>query len=148
LQQAADQNDANAAFVLGFASETGRGQPRDPQRASELYRRCGADNLFAQKGLARLALATSAPIAAGTVTALARAAMADDAEACWYLAFLHAAGRNAARDESKARALLQQAAKLGLQRAAAAASGTPLPAFAPLAGSEMVLPPFATAYPL
>ena len=106
--------EQTSACLLGLAFEKGTALPPEPRRALELYMGCGPDNLFAQKGIARLGLQRGSLIALESVAKnLQVAADAGDGEACYYLAFMHRLGRGVAQDEGKAAALLQRAASLG-----------------------------------
>lgn len=136
-----------SCFLLGSAYETGRGRPADPQRAIELYERSGTENLYAVKGIARITLAdASSTYDLGELAPLLkRATNFNDAESCWYLAYMHQAGKGVTQDQARARKLLQKACKLGSKKACNAARQSKLPAFA---NPEMQVPGWTTAFPL
>ncbi len=149
-QDAAAATRETSAFLLGYAHETGRSVPQDLGRALKLYRECGPAHAFAQKGIARMALGPAGQLfdLDGVEAVLAKEAAAGDAESCWYLAYLYAGGRGAARDEQKAHAMLERACKLGLPRACEALGAPSLPPFVPPGPKELTRPPWATAFPL
>ena len=138
--------DWGACYLVGAAYETGRGRPKDPGRAIALYERCGPQNLYAVKGLARIALSGGGgefnPAAIAPV--LLRAARVGDAESCWYLAHMHRAGLGVQPDERRARALLNRACALGLDEACGLAERNDLP---PFSRPRMLVPGWSTAYP-
>lgn len=153
LEQAlAKGDDARAAYLLGLAHETGGARPLDLGKALELYRRCG-DDLFAQKGIARIGLGAGSMVDLGKVApALTAAAAAGDGEASYYLAYMHQLGRGVPRDAAQAKALLERAATLGFvpaqeARQQAGAGGEP-PPFAVPRRKLMTAPPFVSAFPL
>ena len=123
----------DTAMQFFDACETGKGYTTDPARAAELYTRCGLDNLYACKGLARLAIrhGVAIPEITAVASALETAAAAGDAEACWCLAYLHETGSaGAPADSAKARALVDAACRLKSEQACAALSQTQLPPYA------------------
>ena len=136
-----------APYLVASAYEKGRGRPRDPARALALYRRCGEGNLYAYKGIARIALSSGAPGVdlRPIAEVLGMAADAGDVESAWYLAYLHVAGLGVARDETRARALFARACELGDAAACAAAGAAAIP---PYAKPVMAVPPFSSAYPV
>jgi hypothetical protein len=138
------------AFVLGLANETGRGVPPNRPRALELYRGCGADDVFAVKGIARLGLAKTGAFVGldGVEAVLARAAAAGDGESCWYLAYMYAHGRGVESNEAKSRVMRERACELGFVPACEAKGSPALPPFVPPPIPSMRRPPWATAYPL
>ena len=90
----------------------------DPRIALQFYRRCPADDLFAQKGIARLALQRGSLVDVGDAPAvLRRAAGAGGRGAGCYLAHLTAQGRGVGKDLDEARRLLARAAELGFATA-------------------------------
>ncbi|MCB9879936.1 MAG: SEL1-like repeat protein [Planctomycetes bacterium] len=126
LQQLAfEKGDARAAYLLGLCAETGGGVPVDARVALQFYRRCPTDDLFAQKGIVRLALQRGALIDVGDAPALlGRAAESrgpceepGDGEACCYLAHLLARGLGVPNDLDQANRLLASAADLGFHAA-------------------------------
>jgi TPR repeat protein/Na+-translocating ferredoxin:NAD+ oxidoreductase RnfD subunit len=159
--------DWSICFLVGVAYETGRGRPRDPDRAIALYERCGAGNLYAAKALARIALSTdvamsnppggeSVAATNGTsadagydliaVAAVLRAAVTrGDPEACWYLAYMHEAGRGVPRDPQAARRLVEAACQFGFDGACRAMKQPALP---PFANPRMTVPGWSTAFPI
>jgi len=135
-----------SCYLLGSAYETGRGRPQDPQRALDLYERCGLDNLYAVKGLARITLAKNFTYDLGEVApVLEKAARLNDAESCWYLAYMHLTGNGAAKDPTRAEQRIKRACQLGSKKACNAANQTELP---PFANPEMQVPGWTSAYPL
>jgi len=142
-----DGIDWHVAYLLGAAHEVGRGRPRDSARAAYYYTACGPENLYAAKGLARLALTGSNPRVdlRSVVPTLETAVKTGDAESAWYLAFLHHLGIGVARDEARARNLLQFACKQGGDYACRAATQAEWP---PFAKPRMLVPDWVTAYPL
>lgn len=148
--------DSNICFRVGYSYETGftyahdpdrRGRPKDLARAIVFYERCGPGNLFASKGLARIALTPGAPAydLATVAPQLIRAAVAGDAEACWYLAYMHAAGNGVPADPGKTRDYLARACSAGLKRACDALNQPALP---PFARPVLTVPPWSTAFPM
>jgi hypothetical protein len=135
-----------SAYLLASAYETGRGRPMDRVLARKLYGRCRLTNLYALKGLARLALSgDSGPTNLQFLTRALDQASAGDAEAAWYLAYMHLQGVGVAPEEAEARRYMAQACKLGMQQACEALTQDPLPAFAkPL----MAAPGWTTAFPV
>lgn len=134
--------DSIGKFAVGYAYETGKGRQRDWARAKEIYVDCGPDNLFAVKGLARLALMSPRATPQGELRQLAtvmqKAAEAGDAEACWYLAYIY--GNDGSRlgmpdqeAKDKGKQWMMRACKLakdpGLDPACNAALGDVLPAY-------------------
>ena len=88
--------------------------PVDARVALQFYRRCPADDVFAQKGIVRLALQRGSLVDVGDSPAvLRRAAETGDGEACCYLAHLLAQGRGLPKDLDEAQRLLTRAADLG-----------------------------------
>jgi TPR repeat protein len=141
--------DANICFLVGYAYETGRGRPLDPARAVTYYERCGVMNTFAARGLARLALTPGAGRQAYDLTevapALIQAASAGDDECHWYLAYMYDLGQGVPRDPGRSRLHLEQACKLGLERACQAMN---LPRLPPFAKPVMLVPGWSSAYPV
>jgi TPR repeat protein len=147
LERWADTNAGGlGCFLVGFAYESGRGRPRDLERAITFYRRCGPDNLYACKGLARLGLAgtVAALDLRGVAPILQKAADAGDAESCWYLSYMYLAGSGVGRDRPKAAALLARACALGSAQACEAQRLPVPPAFA---SPVISVPGWSTAFP-
>ena len=147
-QECGRHPDSNICFRAGYAYETGRGaaRPQNYARAIELYERCGPNNLFGAKGLARVALTSGAPQydLSSTAPVLLHAS-ASDPEACWYLAYMHLAGNGLPRDPSKARDFLARACTLGSKKACEALNQPELP---PFSRPELLIPPWSTAFPM
>lgn len=139
--------DWGTCFLIGSAYETGRGRPKDPQRAIAFYEQCGPENIYAAKGLARIALAAQAPGYDLTRVAatLERAAEQGDGESCWYLAYMRQSGNGVSQDTRQSRALLQKACELGVDKACAAREQPALPAFSK---PRMTVPGWSTAFPV
>ncbi|MBL8730231.1 MAG: hypothetical protein JNM25_17565 [Planctomycetes bacterium] len=133
-------------FLVGAAFETAG----DGGRAVQYYQRCGPDDLFAAKGIARLALtaAGAAVDVAPVVPRLTAAAANGDAESCWYLAYLHQSGRGVAQDLERAAALRERAAELGFPPAVASRDAPALPPFTRPGWRVLPRPAWATAFPL
>jgi hypothetical protein len=148
LEQESDMGvNWRMSFLVGVAYETGRGRPQDKGRAIELYERCGLGNLYAAKGLARIALSGGTPkYELGRVAlVLQDAADHDDAESCWYLAHMRQIGIGLPRDERQARALLQRACTLGSEKACDALKAADFP---PYSNPRMLVPGWSTAFPM
>ncbi|MFM9995292.1 MAG: RnfABCDGE type electron transport complex subunit D [Phycisphaerales bacterium] len=139
--------DSNICFRVGYAFETGKGRPKDLTRAIAFYERAGLTNPFAIRGLARIAITPGAPAydLANVGPQLARAAASGDAEACWYLAYMHAAGNGVSADPGKTRDYLARACSAGLKRACDALNQPALP---PFARPVLTVPPWSTAFPM
>jgi TPR repeat protein len=138
---------SQSCFLAGFAYETGRGRPLDKQRAIDCYRRCGKDNLYAIKGLARIDLTSnSRGDLAGVVRELEKACQMGDSESCWYLTYIfHDGKRDGQRDDQRARTLLEQSCKLG---SAQACEALKLPSLPPFTNPKpMVVPGWLSAFP-
>jgi TPR repeat protein len=149
-QQAAQPGQVRAAQLLGLAYETGAGRPQDPGKALLLYGRCG-DDVFARKGLVRLALGGLESIDLVRLSPTIVAAVAQqDAEASYYLAWLHLRGRGAVRDVERARALLAAAARAvpAAQQLLGRDLTGPLPTFTPPRLKQLTPPPWSSAFPL
>lgn len=139
--------DWGSCFLIGLAYERGRGRPRDWDRAVALYQRCGLDNIFAAKGLARIAITRGGTPDdfARLVPALRRAADHDDAESCWYLAHMmllidreHGMARGA-------QTMLERACALGMVEACEALKSGHAPTYREPA---MLVPTWSSAYPV
>ncbi len=150
-QLAGKPGHARAAQLLGLVLETGAGRPQEPGKALLLYGRCG-DDVFARKGLVRLALGGFDAIDLARIAPTIVAAVAQqDAEACYYLACMQLAGRGAERDVARARALLEQASARGFAPAKqllARDLGGAVPAFVPPRLKQLAPAPWSTAFPL
>ncbi|MBI5765291.1 MAG: SEL1-like repeat protein [Planctomycetes bacterium] len=139
-------SDWKSCLLSAIAYESGRGRPKNAERAMEFFIRCGNENLYAAKGLARLSLTTAVrpkellPAAARLRTA----AETGDAEAAWYLAFLHYGGIGVTRDEALARSFLETACIRGLAEACNASKSASPPAFSK---PPMIVPDWSTAFP-
>ncbi|MBL8859807.1 MAG: SEL1-like repeat protein [Planctomycetes bacterium] len=140
--------DGPACWLLARAHEIGRGRTLDRKRALELYMRCDATNPYAAKGIARIALVmpVSRQVLTHVVRVLEAGRSAGDAESCWYLAFMSLSGVGGARDEARARALLEEACSLGATKPCQALLSPTLPAFT--MPDAISVPPLATAFPL
>jgi len=144
LQAAAAANARGLPrFLVGLVAETAG----DSRQALFHYQRTGERDLFAVKGIARLAILGNKPLGPTVIARLDEAAAAGDGEACFYLAHVHAAGLAASRDERKARELLARSGSLGFQPACGVAPDAPLPAFVTPPVAAMVRPPWATVFP-
>lgn len=137
---------ARSCYLVGFAYESGLGRPMDKARAIEFYERCGFDDLYAVKGMARVALS-------GVLTgydvrpllpALARAGQDGDAESCWYIAYMYRDGVGTPPSSEKARAMMGRACALGSQRACEVLQ---LPELPPYSDPVMSVPGLASAFP-
>ncbi len=140
-------HDSNICFRLGYAYETGRGRPLDRARAIALYEKGGRFNLYAGKGLARIALSeNSAPYDLTDVAPLLlQAAAGGDDESCWYLAYMHQVGNGVPQDPQRARSFLARACALGSAKACDAVKQPDLP---PFSRPVLLVPPWSTAFPL
>lgn len=148
LERSCDEGTGGlGCYLVGSAYETGRGRPLDRARAIELYRRCGFGNLFASKGLARIALSPNSPPCdlKDAALVLGQACEAGDAESCWYLAYMHHRGTGVPRDERKSRELLERACSLGSKQACEAMT---LPELPPFSNPVMSVPGWSTAFPI
>lgn len=145
--ECAREPDWGVCFLVGVAYENGKGRPVDKGRAAGLFERCGLDNLYAAKGLARVAL--SQGIAGHELSKVAMFLEAScgtgDGESCWYVAYMHQGGMGVSRDERRARSLLERACALGEPKACAAAKSAVLP---PFSNPRMLVPGWSTAFPL
>jgi len=137
---------SRSCWLVGMAYETGRGRPPDTARAIDCYERAGIDDLFAVKGLVRIALTANTRTydVRPLITALTAAAEKGDAESFWYLSYMYRDGVGLRQSEEKARSLMEKACKLGSQRACDALK---MPALPPYSDPVMNVPPFATAFP-
>ncbi|MFN0057530.1 MAG: RnfABCDGE type electron transport complex subunit D [Planctomycetota bacterium] len=134
-------------FLVGVAYETGRGRPLDPRRAIELYERSGLENLYAVKGLARIALLGGGEVSDLTriPPILERACAAGDAESGWYLAYFQHEGKGGLpRDDLKARMWLERACKLGAKQACQVLEKAEWP---PFSKPVMLVPTWSSAFP-
>ncbi|MCB9853231.1 MAG: SEL1-like repeat protein [Phycisphaerales bacterium] len=141
-----DGSDLLGCYLVGNAYETGRGRVLDPLQAIAHYERCG-DNLYACKGIARIALSNSGlayDLRAVSIV-LGKATKLNDAESAWYLAYMFHEGKGVPQDDRKARILLQHACKLGLRQACAALDQSEIP---PFVNPPMNVPGWLTAYPV
>lgn len=140
--------DRLACYLLANAYETGRGRPVDLNRAVLLYRKCGKENPYGCKGLARIALSGIShprnPIADVAQT-LQSALEAGDAESGWYLAYMLQNGVGVLPDEAKARTILEKSCKLGMPEACEALAQEKLPAYKK---PVMSVPDWSTAFPV
>lgn len=137
---------SRSCFLAGHAYETGRGRPLDTQRAIELYEQAGLDDLYAVKGLARIALSGDAAYdVRPLIPALAHAAEAGDLECFWYLGYMYHEGIGLIQNQDKARAMLRKACELGSSDACRVLMRTELP---PYENPTIIMPGWATAFPL
>lgn len=149
LEQACKTGDNTLpCYLLAAAYETGHARPLNFTRAIEYYRLCGPGNVFACKGLARIALTGLAhplnPVSE-IVPTLAQAYEAGDTEAGWYLAYMYLRGIGVPFDENKAREILKQCCSLGMPEACDAAAQKLVPDYKkPI----MTVPVWDTAFPL
>jgi len=146
-QQCEAGTDTLACYLLASAYETGHGRPLNFSRAIEYYRRCGPDNVFGCKGLARIAL-RGIPHPRNPLTEVAltlkRAFEAGDAESGWYLAYMLHQGLGIVPDENAARAVLEACCTLGMKPACDAAGQSTWPDYK---NPVMTVPNWATAFP-
>jgi TPR repeat protein len=146
LEQAcAADHDRRACFLVGAAYETGRGRPWDKRRAIELYERCGDENLYAAKGLARIALSGTVYDLLPVAPTLQRGAAGGDAESHWYLAYMHRSGNGVPLDLERAREHMDVACRLKMTDACAVLAQ---PDFPPFTKPIMVVPSWFSAFPL
>jgi TPR repeat protein len=140
--------DWGTCYLVGNAYETGRGRSLNKRRAIELYERCGWGNLYAAKGLARIALSAGSPPYDLTETAivLENACERGDVESCWYLAHMHHVGNGVERNDQTARAFLERGCALGSEQACQALKQAELPPFSN--PQPMVVPGWSSAYPM
>ncbi len=142
------KSDANwkCCLLTGIAYESGRGRPLNKQKAMECFERTGVANLYACKGLARIAL--TSPLRPNNLTNAAQvlksAADTGDSESAWYLAYLHGTGIGVPSNESLSRSYLDKACKLGLADACNARSNSAIP---PFTKPPMLVPEWSTAFP-
>lgn len=136
-----------SCYLVAMAYENGRGRPLDRDRAVELYQRCGAGNLYALKGFARIGLTDSShsDLLTTLPSALARACERGDVESCWYLAYMHHTGQGVDKDDSLVRYILEWACQNGMDDACAAIEFETLPAYR---NPVMLVPSWSTAYPI
>ncbi len=109
-------DDGRSAFLLGQASELGKGLPHDLERARGYFRvAVGHGNRNAAKALTRLAM--TGPVQASDLSlaapVLERACEARDRESMLLLAQMMLLGQGVVRDQSRAQVLLQKACELG-----------------------------------
>lgn len=141
-------SDANwkCCLLTAIAYESGRGRPQDKKRAMECFERMGPTNLYACKGLARIAL--TSPLRSSNLTYAAQvlktASVTGDAESAWYLAYLHGTGIGVPTNESLSRSYLEKACNLGLAEACNTRSNS---ALLPFAKPPMLVPEWSTAFP-
>lgn len=136
-----------AYYAVGLAYESGKGYATNPAKAADLFTKCGPDNVYAAKGLARLAVVHGTKIdrIADVVRVLDAAAAKGDAEACWCLAYLHQTGRaGGPADPGRGRALIEAACRLKSDQACAALNAASLPPYVTF--QRMSLPAWATKY--
>lgn len=143
MQGGAD--DWLACYLLGVAYETGRGRPQNASLAIQQYLRCGRGNLYAIRGIARIALANPRIDVRHVVPLLSAAAAQGDAESAWYLAYMFHGGVGVERDDQQARTLLKRACDLGSADACKALAQAELP---PYVKPIMNVPGWLTAYPV
>jgi TPR repeat protein len=135
LEQAAADGKAHwkTFYVLAYAYETGKGYAVDPAKAAALYAKCGPGNVFAAKGLSRLAIVHGVAVEGieDVVRTLDAACRSGDAEACWCLAYLHLAGKGGGpADPARARALVETACGFKSEQACAALTPSGLAPYA------------------
>lgn len=120
-----------ACFLVGTAYETGRGRPRDLERAIACYEACGQGNVYGAKALARIALSPDAPAVPLTlaVRVLAASSTAGDAESSWYLGHMLYRGIGVRSDNDKARSFIERACTQGMPEACEALKQPGVPAF-------------------
>lgn len=145
LQAAANANARGLPrFLVGLVAEAGG----DHKQALFHYQRAGERDLFAVKGIARIAIAGKKALGPTVLARLDEAATAGDGEACFCLAHVHASGLAGGRDEAKARELFARSCSLGFQPACAVKADAPIPPFAPPPVAVMVRPAWISVFPL
>lgn len=140
--------NSRSCFLAGFTYERGRTGDRviDKERAIELYERGAYDNLYAIKGLARIALSNDPPYdIRPMLNPIANAAEAGDAECYWYLAYMCHTGIGLNRSEPHTREFLERACALEMTDACDALSQPEVPQYI---DPVMEMPGWATAFPL
>ncbi len=152
LDTCAAQTNPMGCYLVGVAYEFGRADfPVDLPRAAAFYSVAGRGDpriaAFAAKGLARILLqgVDANMNTADVLTVLSESASQNDAEACWYLAYLTNAGIGARQDGELARELMQKACDAGMEQACEALNGDTLPPYE--APRIMGYPGWSTAYP-
>jgi TPR repeat protein len=116
-EQLAAKRDALACYLMGLAFETGGGVEVNPREALALYQRCPADYLFAQKGIVRIGLKHSGMDLTSQAAHLQKAAAEGDGESCYYLAYMHQAGKGVPKDVSLVQSMMKRAVDLGFEPA-------------------------------
>lgn len=139
--------DWKSCFLTAVALENGNRHAADLPLAFRYYVRSGMGNLYACKGMARVALKQpDAPYDLKLPAYVLEVACArNDVESCWYLAFLHRAGRGVPRDEHKAAGFLARSCHLGMRSACPAPNQRDWPPYTP---PRMAVPGWSTAFPL
>jgi uncharacterized protein len=141
-----DHANWKSCLLVGVACEIGRGRPLNHQRALECYIRCGPGNVYAAKGLARIALTTGIVTQdlSDVVGVLTAAAETGDVESGWYLAYMYHRGKGVPADPQRARAWLERACQLASEDACNALKQPTLP---PYTKPRMLVPNWSTAFP-
>ncbi len=119
-QNPAATNNGRICYLIGFASDSGRGGPMDKAKARQFYEKGAVlGDLAAWKSLARMQLAGEGgpPDHAAAALWLQKAADAQDGLSCLYLARLYHTGDGVPQDEQRAVALLKKARDLGVEPA-------------------------------
>ncbi len=138
--------DWRCCYLLAYAYETGRGRPADPQQAAALYQRCGVDNLYAAKGLARIGLTSGgAMVDLRTIVPILNRSATRDEESCWYLGYMCATGLGLPQDLAKARTCFTKACEIGSTKACELLK---LPSIPPYSHPVKLVPGWSTAFPV
>lgn len=141
------ENDALAAYLVGLAFETEAARPLNPREALALYGRCPGEDIFAQKGIARIALRHGGGVKLNRVaTVLRQAAATGDGESCYYLAYMHVVGNGVAKDEQQVKAWMQRAVSLGFPPAVEVARTGKIPPFQTPRRKFMAHPQWASSF--
>lgn len=115
------ERDIVCAFLVAHAYETGKGRPRDLERAARLYRMAsGLGCEDSCKAWIRLALASgrAGEVRREEVQVLMDGCQQEDARSCLYLAYLQQALGRGDGSARQADALLRRASSLGCDHAA------------------------------
>jgi hypothetical protein len=147
---AARPESVRSRQLLGLAFETGGGRPLDLKRALDLYRRC-PDDLFAQRGVVRIALQPGSLVEPPPAALVRLAADAErgDGEACYLLAHWRNAGRDGRSAQPAPGELFARARAAGFPPAVEAgpvgADGA-LPPYAAPRRKHLAAPPWTSAF--
>jgi TPR repeat protein len=142
----ANEPDWGTCYLVGAAYETGRGRPMNLEYAIDYYERCGFNNVYACKGIARIVLSGKGQPydLRNVIPTLAWESEKGDAESCWYIAHMYHQGNGLRQDDAKARAFLERACGVGLTQACEAMKQAEFPLFK---NPIMVVPGWSSAMP-